>query len=80
MSCGKPVIASYLGGIPEVVGNEKTCGFLWSCGNVGDLAQKMMVLAQDSQLRQSMGSAARQRVIDNFTWKNSAQTLLRTLS
>lgn len=80
MSCGKPVIASYLGGIPEVVGNEKTCGFLWSCGNVDDLAQKMMILVQDSQLRQSMGSAARQRVIDNFTWKNSAQTLLWTLS
>ena len=28
MSCGKPVIASHIGGIPEVVGNEETCGLL----------------------------------------------------
>ncbi len=80
MSCGKPVIASNLGGIPEVVGNEGTCGLLWSCGQVDDLAQKMITLAQDPILRQSMGNAARQRVIDHFTWQKSAQTLLKTLS
>ena len=34
MACGKPVIASYIGGIPEVVGNEQSAGLLVTPGDV----------------------------------------------
>lgn len=80
MGCGKPVIASHIGGIPEVVGNEGSCGLLWSCGDIEDLSKKMAFFIENADLRQSMGQAARQRVIERFTWKKSVQTLLQALS
>ncbi|HXF90697.1 MAG TPA: glycosyltransferase family 4 protein [Candidatus Nitrosotenuis sp.] len=80
MSCGKPVIASHIGGIPEVVGNENTCGYLWSPSDPHDLAKKMLKLIQDPSLRQVMGNLARQRVIDHFTWQKSTQRLLNVLA
>lgn len=79
MSCGKPVIASYIGGIPEVVGNEESCGLLVAPGNAAALAQAMRKLACSPALRQQMGGAGRERIERLFTWEASAQRLLRTL-
>lgn len=79
MSCARPVIASYIGGIPEVVGNEESCGLLVAPGNVAALAQAMHRLAGSSDLRQQMGQTGRKRVERLFTWDASAQRLLRTL-
>jgi glycosyltransferase involved in cell wall biosynthesis len=79
MSCGKPVIASHVGGIPEVVGNEGTCGLLVPPADPSALAQTMHALASDSARRASMGRAARARVVQNFTWEKSARRLLKAL-
>lgn len=75
MSCGKPVIGSYIGGIPEVIGNEGSCGFLVPPMNVEALALRMAELASDQDLRIAMGKAARARVVQNFTWKHGASRL-----
>jgi glycosyltransferase involved in cell wall biosynthesis len=76
MSCGKPVVASYIGGIPEVVGNEGHCGILCSPGNVEELAQAMHALASSPELREAMGKAARERVASLYTWELSAKRML----
>lgn len=79
MSCGKPVIASYVGGIPEVVGNEEIGGVLVSPNDHIALAQAMHQLASDADLRRRMGAAARTRIEKLYTWDMSAQRLLRAL-
>jgi glycosyltransferase involved in cell wall biosynthesis len=79
MSCGKPVIASYIGGIPEVVGNEGSCGLLVSPGNPAEIAQAVRELAADPQKREAMGRAARSRVVAGLTWEASARRLWQGL-
>lgn len=79
MSCGKPVIASHIGGIPEVVGNEGSCGVLVPPGDAAALAQAMRRLAGDAALRAQLGAAARARIERLYTWDMSAQRLLAAL-
>ncbi len=79
MSCGKPVIASHIGGIPEVVGNEESCGLLVAPNDAAALAQAMRRLADDVTLRTRLGIAARARIERLYTWDMSAQRLLSAL-
>ena len=71
MACGKPVIASNVGGIPFVVENGKT-GLLFESENVEELAEKIMFLLKDDELRAKMGEAGRERA-RGFTWERSAE-------
>jgi len=74
MAAGKPVIASRVGGIPELVGQGT--GILVPPGDVAALGEAMTQLAEDARLRRdlSMGaSAAAQR----YTWTDSARRLDR---
>ena len=79
MSCAKPVIGGYVGGIPEVVGNEESCGLLVPPGDSAALAQAMRRLADDAALRTRLGIAARTRIERLYTWDMSAQRLLAAL-
>lgn len=79
MACGLPVVASYNGGIPEVVGNEGSCGRLFALGDADACAAAMAELAASSALRAEMGQAARQRIETLFTWRLAAQRLLAAL-
>jgi glycosyltransferase involved in cell wall biosynthesis len=71
MACGKPVVASNVGGIPFVVENGKT-GLLFESENVDELAEKIMFLLKDDELRTKMGEAGRKRA-RGFTWERSAE-------
>lgn len=77
MSCGLPVIASYIGGIPEVVGNEGSAGRLVTPGRVDDWADAIAAIASDRALRRALGAAARSRVERQFTWRHAAARLVR---
>ena len=79
MSCGKPVIASHIGGIPEVVGNEESCGLLVPPNDAAALAHAMRLLADDPARRARMGEAGRARIARMYTWDLSAQRLLAAL-
>ncbi|MGZ5435064.1 MAG: glycosyltransferase [Pyrinomonadaceae bacterium] len=59
MACGKPVIASDVGGIPDMIGED--AGILVPAGDSQALADAMVRLAKDSELRDQMGSAAKAR-------------------
>lgn len=59
MSQGVPIIASAVGGIPDVVTNDS--GVLISPGDVTALAEAIIRLAEDRELRLRMGQAARER-------------------
>jgi glycosyltransferase involved in cell wall biosynthesis len=60
MAAGKPVIGADSGGIPEQIVDGET-GFLVPPDSPEALAEKMVLLARDAELRASMGQAARER-------------------
>jgi glycosyltransferase involved in cell wall biosynthesis len=59
----KPVVASDIGGIPELVINGET-GYLFEPGNVEDLRDKLLKLRNDEDLVKEMGVKARKHVCD----------------
>ena len=81
MACGVPVVASAVGGIPEVVVHGKT-GFLVPVEQMAqapfepldadqfarDLGSAINDLMRDDKRRTAMGAAARQRVENMFSW------------
>jgi glycosyltransferase involved in cell wall biosynthesis len=58
---GKPIIASSIGGIPEMVINEKT-GLLYSPGDDNDLKDKICYLLNNPHMIKNMGKFARELV------------------
>ena len=66
MACGKPVIASDIGGIPETVNNEKA-GILFKPGNFGDLTEKIEFLFLNDYKRKDYAEKAREHVVNNYS-------------
>lgn len=66
MWCGKPRIASDVGGCWTLIDN-KVDGFLFESGNVDQLAALLDNLMSDEALRSRIGNAARKRAVTDFT-------------
>jgi len=66
MSSGLPVVATEVGGIPEIVDDGRN-GFLVSPNSPEELAEKILELNSDRELRLRMGAAARRTVLERFT-------------
>ncbi|MBD6619310.1 glycosyltransferase family 4 protein [Komarekiella sp. 'clone 1'] len=75
MSMGLPVIATRGGAFPELVEDEKT-GLLVERGDVDALAEAILRLLEDDNLRIAMGEAGQQRAVEKFAWDYQAQKLL----
>ena len=72
MSCGLPVVATRVGGVPDLVTDGVT-GFLFEIGNTDQLIEKLDLLVQDTALRQSMGEKGRKKILDSgMDWKDTA--------
>jgi len=63
MACGKPVIASEIGGIPETT-NYGNAGLLFEPGNVDQLNGKIEMLYSNNDLRKEFGRKARKYIVD----------------
>jgi glycosyltransferase involved in cell wall biosynthesis len=66
MACGLPVVASRVGGIPEVV-DEGVQGLLVPVGDIDALTAALARYVQDAALRTGHGRAGRARVEDRFS-------------
>lgn len=75
MAYRKPVIATRVGGIPEVVADGDS-GFLIERGDVEKLAEKLLALIEDPARRESMGTAGRKRVDEKFDLRRNVAQLL----
>jgi glycosyltransferase involved in cell wall biosynthesis len=75
MAYRKPVVATRVGGIPELVIDDET-GFLIDPGDVSGLAGKILTLLDDPERRKSMGIAGRGRVEDRFDLRRNVAQLL----
>jgi N-acetyl-alpha-D-glucosaminyl L-malate synthase BshA len=65
MACEVPVIASRVGGVPEVVTDGET-GFLSEVGDVEKMAEDAARLLTDARLRREMGKRARESAIARY--------------
>jgi glycosyltransferase involved in cell wall biosynthesis len=75
MASGTPVVASRIGGLPEIVEDGVT-GYLVQPGNVAELRDRLSQLLRDPALAQRMGCSARERVLERFTWRACATRCL----
>lgn len=66
MACEVPVVASRVGGIPEVVTDGET-GFLSEVGDVEKMADDAARLLTDEKLRNEMGRRARQSALSRYS-------------
>ncbi len=75
MASGLPMIASDVGGLREVVEDNRT-GILVAPENPAAIASAAIRLVESAELRAQMGAAARARVVENYSMeKMAAQTL-----
>src|SRR5258705_1234909 len=65
MACEVPVIASRVGGVPEVVTDGET-GFLSEVGDLDKMAEDAARLLTDQKLRNEMGQRARESAISRY--------------
>lgn len=66
MACGKPVVASDIGGIPELVVHGET-GVLFPPGRADELARCLTALIEDPERRRRYGAAGRSRAERRFS-------------
>ena len=72
MTLGKPVVATAVGGVPDLVSSGKT-GFLVDFGDVNKIAASLTRVLKDPGLRAQMGAAARTRAQKDFHPSSAAE-------
>lgn len=76
MAAGKPVVATRVGGIPELVADGET-GFLVPRRDIDAIAQKTLRLVNDPLLRERMGRAGRLAAEAKFDQKRNVANPLK---
>ncbi|MEW5759840.1 MAG: glycosyltransferase family 4 protein [Candidatus Thermoplasmatota archaeon] len=74
MACGKPVVASDMPGIREIL-KEGENGFLIEPFNAKKLAEKLNVLISDKKFAESLGANGRKIVEEKFSWSKICEKL-----
>lgn len=67
-SCGKPVVATRVGGLPEIIEDGRT-GCLVDAQSPAALAEDVKSLVANPAQREQMGAAARERIVQQFATK-----------
>lgn len=75
----KPVIATNVGGIPELMIDTKT-GFLVKKGDSKNMIEKITLLLEDDAKCRVMGQTGRNYVKDKFGWENIGKGFLKNIS
>lgn len=75
MACGKAVVATKVGGMPELVINMQT-GLLIDKGNVEALYRSIKKLILDKNLRKKLADNAGKFISENFGWEKNARQLV----
>jgi glycosyltransferase involved in cell wall biosynthesis len=73
MASGVPLVATTGGALPEVVGTSGDTGVLVEPDDPGQLATAIGRLLDESDLRDRLAVAARERVLSRFTWQACAK-------
>ena len=74
----KPVIATNVGGNPEMM-EDKNTGYLVEEGNAFELKEKISTLLNNKELRIEMGRKGRKFIEENFSLEASAKNFLKII-
>jgi N-acetyl-alpha-D-glucosaminyl L-malate synthase BshA len=66
MACEVPVIATRVGGVPEVI-EEDGCGYLFDVGEIDGMAEAALRILSDDRLRERLGRRGREIAVSRFT-------------
>ncbi len=75
MACGKPVVATHVGGIPEIIINNEN-GLLVSPQEPEGLANAVELLLDSHEMRKQMGVAGRERVEKTFSMETHVGAIM----
>ena len=75
MACGKPVLGTRVGGIPEIIQDGVT-GFVVERRDVNAMADRILKLLRDPELRRRMGEAGREVCREKFNLKKNVAQLV----
>jgi glycosyltransferase involved in cell wall biosynthesis len=73
MASGTPLVATTGGALPEVAGSHGETCFLAEPGDTDSLASVIRAALDDPDQRARVGAAGRRRVIDQWSWRHTAQ-------
>jgi glycosyltransferase involved in cell wall biosynthesis len=76
MACGKPMVGTRVGGIPELVEHGKT-GFVVERGDARAIADRILKLVSDPALRERMGAAGREVARAKFDLQVNVDRVVR---
>jgi glycosyltransferase involved in cell wall biosynthesis len=76
MACGKAVISSSIGGIPETLNNGKI-GLLYESGNTKELTECLIYIHNNDNLRIKLGNDARKYSVEEFSTKKLKNIYLK---
>ncbi len=74
----KPIVASNIGGIPEMVIDNET-GYLCQIENYEQWAERIRFLLDNKDIAQAFGKNARKHILKKFNWQNIAQDFVTSL-
>jgi len=72
MACGKPVIATNVGGTAEIIQNRQN-GILVPPANSEAITAEIARLINDPQERRRIGKNARETIVEHFSWEKIAE-------
>ncbi|UCE55996.1 MAG: glycosyltransferase [Desulfobacterales bacterium] len=75
-ACKTPIIGSRVGGIPDII-QDGVNGLTCEQKNPVDLAEKIIKLADNKNLREQMGENGRKIIKDQFNWERIAKRIIR---
>jgi spore coat protein SA len=75
MACQVPVVATRVGGMTEIV-EDTHAGLLVGPGDATALADAILRLLADDDLRERMGQAGRRRAIERYSWEQVTESLI----
>ncbi|HET9727929.1 MAG TPA: glycosyltransferase family 4 protein [Acidimicrobiia bacterium] len=73
MACGVPLVTTTGGALPEVVGRSGDAAMTVPTADPGALAQQIVEVLDNAELRGRLGEGGRGRVLDRFTWRRTAE-------
>ena len=78
MAMGKPIIASDLDQIGDILEHKETA-YLVEPGNIEQLTNAINILLEDAKLRDEMGKKARLEILEKYIWNKNIERLIEKL-